>query len=365
MRVLQEALGGVRDVLIRGQAERYAAQYAKLARSITGLTARHSVMQQLPRLLFEVLGLVSITLVVVVMLKLDTEGPELLPSLAMFSAAAVRLMPSATRIVASLQWMRWGGPSLELVSSELARESEHRPASPTGKIRAVGDIQVNDVDFQYPEAVDRSVHGISMRICEGTTVGIIGPSGSGKSTLLDLILGLLSPSRGEITVNGVDIRDDLRGWQDRVGYVSQTIYLSDESLRRNIAFGVPEAEVDQGALERAIQEAQLAELVSQLPRGLETTVGERGVRLSGGQRQRIGIARALYTQPEVLVLDEATSALDGETEREIMSTIRGLHGTKTIIIVAHRLSTVEVCDAVFKLDRGQIVAAGSYAEVVG
>jgi len=203
-----------------------------------------------------------------------------------------------------------------------------------------------------------------MSIPYGAAVGIIGGSGAGKSTAVDLLLGLLEPKGGRVTVDGVDIRDNLRGWQDLVGYVPQSIYLCDESLRENVAFGVPPEEIDEQALERAILAARLDDFVASLPAGLSTVVGERGVRLSGGQRQRIGIARALYHDPAVLVLDEATSALDTATESEVMAAVNALQGAKTLVIIAHRLSTVEQCDVIYRLERGRVVGSGTLAEVV-
>jgi ABC-type multidrug transport system fused ATPase/permease subunit len=190
-------------------------------------------------------------------------------------------------------------------------------------------------------------------------VGFVGSSGSGKSTLIDVILGLLKPKAGVVLFDGHNIQDCLRAWQSQIGYVPQTIYLTDESLRENIAFGIPAEQIDEQALQRAIQAAQLSEFVSNLPSVLETVVGERGVRLSGGQRQRIGIARALYNDPQILVLDEATSALDMETEAEVMQAIYALHGQKTILMVAHRLSTVSRCDVIYRLDFGEVVAHGA------
>jgi ABC-type multidrug transport system fused ATPase/permease subunit len=205
---------------------------------------------------------------------------------------------------------------------------------------------------------------VSIRIPHGTAVGIIGGSGAGKSTAVDVLLGLLEPSSGKVTVDGIDIRGNPRGWQDMVGYVPQSIYLCDESLRANVAFGVPPEEIDEQALGRAIRAARLDDFVASLPDGLSTVVGERGVRLSGGQRQRIGIARALYHDPSVLVLDEATSALDTATESEVMDAVNALHGAKTLVIIAHRLSTVEQCDVVYRLEQGRVVGAGKLAEVV-
>ena len=205
--------------------------------------------------------------------------------------------------------------------------------------------------------------GVSVKIGRGEAVGLIGSSGSGKSTLVDILLGLLEPNSGKVLVDGSDIHDDLRGWQDQIGYVPQSIFLTDDTLRRNVAFGLPKDKIDDDAVRSAIRSAQLEEFVASLPDGMETVVGERGVRLSGGQRQRIGIARALYNNPDVLVLDEATSSLDTETEHGVMQAVQALQGDKTVIIVAHRLSTVEYCDRLYRLENAQIVDEGTFSEV--
>jgi ABC-type multidrug transport system fused ATPase/permease subunit len=198
----------------------------------------------------------------------------------------------------------------------------------------------------------------------GTSVGFIGGSGAGKSTLVDVILGLLTPTAGTVNVDGNDIQTCLRSWQDLIGYVPQTIFLTDDSIRRNVAFGLPSEQIDDAAVWKALSAAQLDQFVSNLPQELNTVVGERGVRLSGGQRQRIGIARALYHDPAVLVLDEATSSLDTATERDVMDAVRALHGEKTLIIVAHRLSTVEECDHIFRLEQGRVVEEGNASEML-
>ena len=220
------------------------------------------------------------------------------------------------------------------------------------------EIRVTNVSFAYAGANSPALNNLSFSVGKGESIGLIGPSGSGKSTAIDVILGLLTPASGSVSVDGVDIQEELRRWQNQIGYVPQAIYLSDESLLRNVAFGIAAELIDPEAVDRAIRAAQLEEFVAGLPNGLETVVGERGVRLSGGQRQRIGIARALYHDPAVLVLDEATSALDSATERGVMEAVEALHGSKTILIVAHRLSTVENCDRILRLHEGHLVAEG-------
>ena len=225
-------------------------------------------------------------------------------------------------------------------------------------------LGLNQVTYTYPGAAEPALKDISLTIKHGESVGFIGASGAGKSTLVDILLGLLTPNSGEVRVDGKNIQANLRNWQDQIGYVPQSIFLTDDTLRRNVAFGLPESQIDDTAITRAIQAAQLEEFVTSLPDGLETLVGERGIRLSGGQRQRIGIARALYHDPAVLVLDEATSALDIATEDGVMQAVTALQGSKTIIIVAHRLSTVTHCDRLYRLERGVVVAEGVSTEIL-
>jgi ABC-type multidrug transport system fused ATPase/permease subunit len=259
------------------------------------------------------------------------------------------------RLLNAVQSLRFGVPIIDSLAEEVKLEVPP-PAPQRGqRTEFTTEIRLNDVRFTYPDAPSPALDAMSITIRRGESVGFVGPSGAGKSTLVDVILGLLAPAAGEVTVDGHDIRANLRGWQDQIGYVPQTIYLNDDTLRRNIAFGLADDVIDDGAVERAMASAQLTDFVRSLPDGVETVVGERGVRLSGGQRQRIGIARALYHDPAVLVLDEATSALDTTTESAVMDAVRALHGTKTILIVAHRLSTVEGCDRLYRLENGHVV----------
>ena len=226
-------------------------------------------------------------------------------------------------------------------------------------------IELDHITYSYENSSQLAVENISLRIKKGQSIALIGKSGSGKTTLVDIILGLLDPKAGDILVDGKSIYNNLRSWQDMVGYIPQSIFLIDDTVERNIAFGVPDRLIDTERMYQAIKAAQLEELIAQLPEGIKTQVGERGVRLSGGQRQRIGIARALYHERKILVLDEATSALDNETERLVSDAIKSLAGTKTLIIIAHRLTTVEHCDRVYLLEKGRVVESGSYREVVG
>ncbi|MBF0512294.1 MAG: ATP-binding cassette domain-containing protein [Candidatus Omnitrophica bacterium] len=223
---------------------------------------------------------------------------------------------------------------------------------------------MKDVSFSYENAKSNAVTSVSLAIGKNTTVGMVGSSGAGKSTTVDIILGLLSPSSGNVFVDGMDIRHHLRAWQSKIGYIPQMIYLCDDTIKSNIGFGLDEKEIDEAKVWEALRLAQLEEFVRGLPLGINTVIGERGIRLSGGQRQRISIARALYHDPEILVMDEATAALDNETERDFMEALGGLSGGKTIIIIAHRLTTVQACDKIFFLKEGRLMAQGTYQELL-
>ena len=225
-------------------------------------------------------------------------------------------------------------------------------------------IELQGINFTYALGEHRTLNNITMRISKGESIGFIGTSGSGKSTLIDIILGLISPDSGKVFVDGNNINDNMRSWQNQIGYVPQTIYLTDDTIRRNIAFGIPDELINNEAVEKAINSAQMKDFINELPEGMYTLVGENGVRLSGGQRQRIGLARALYNDPSLLVLDEATSALDSSTELDVMEAVSTLKNSKTIILVAHRLSTLNNCDRIYKLENGEIIQTGKPDEVI-
>jgi len=275
------------------------------------------------------------------------------------------LLPSANRLTQAYYNLQFSQSSVQMIHNDLSLPVPPLSAASANALPFRESLTLHNVVFRFPNAHAAALDGVTLTIPYGKSVGILGGSGAGKSTAVDILLGLLEPSSGKVMVDGVDIRTDLRGWQNLVGYVPQSIYLCDDSLRENIAFGVPPERIDEEALKRAIKGAMLEEFVAALPNGAATVVGERGVRLSGGQRQRIGIARALYHDPRVLVLDEATSALDSGTESEVMAAVNALQGAKTIVIVAHRLSTLEHCDMLYRLEHGRLVQSGSFAEVVG
>ncbi len=361
-RQMAHGLGGAKDVKIRGRERYFVDQYDRYARVSANLSVRQIVMGQVPRMWLELVAVSTLCALAATMLWQERDSRDMVASLGLFATAAFRLLPSVNRLALAAQNFRFGAAGLAALQHDLSL-SAAPPAASRG-IEFQRSIALEGVVFRFSSASAPALDGVTIRIPHGSAVGIIGGSGAGKSTAADVLLGLLEPTAGRVTVDGIDIRDNLRGWQDMVGYVPQTIYLCDESLRCNVAFGMPNEEIDEVALARAIRAARLDDFVATLPDGLETVVGERGVRLSGGQRQRIGIARALYHDPAVLVLDEATSALDTATESEVMAAVNALQGAKTLVIIAHRLSTVEHCEAIYRLEGGRVIGSGTLADVV-
>lgn len=362
---LQEGLGGVKDIKLLGRQTEFLEQYHWHNAESARVGRSQATLQQLPRLWLELLAIGGLAILVLSLLAQGRALEAVLPTLGLFAAAAFRLMPSVTRALGAVQSLRYGLPVINTLYEELKLAMPKSVAlSHNGGPEFQTEIRLIDIRYAYHGAPAPALNGLSFSIRKGESVGFIGRSGSGKSTLVDIILGLLTPNIGQVLVDGQDIQANLRSWQDQIGYVTQSIYLTDDTLRRNVAFGLSNEQIDDTAVQRAIQAAQLEEFVSSLPKGLETLVGERGIRLSGGQRQRIGIARALYHDPGVLVLDEATSALDIATERGVMEAVMALHGSKTILIIAHRHSTVEHCDRLFRLEQGSMVEEGGPQQIL-
>ncbi len=357
---LLQGLGGVKDVKLMGRENYFVKEYDEYSIARAKIQAKVTTLGLAPRIYLELLAVMGLTGLIAMMIVQKRQLDLLLPTIGVFVAAAFRLIPSVNRIMLNFQQIRYSQPVVDVLFDEfhLIRDSGE-PNTANDKLNFNREVEVKQISFQYLNAKTNALEDVSICIKKGEAVGFIGPSGSGKSTLVDVILGLLKPHAGEIIVDGQDIQNKLRGWQDQIGYVPQSIYLTDDTLRRNVAFGLPNIQIDNAAVHRAIKAAQLDEFVQSLPNGLETYVGERGIRLSGGQRQRIGIARALYHDPAVLVLDEATSALDSATEHGVMQAVSELQGNKTVIIVAHRLSTVENCTRLYRLEQGRIVQEGT------
>jgi ABC-type multidrug transport system fused ATPase/permease subunit len=361
---LQQGLSAVKDVKLLGREEEFLAQYRRHNKLSARAARLQSTIQQLPRLWLEVLAVAGLAALVLVMLGQGRDIGTILPTLAVFGAAAFRLMPTVNRMISSVQSLRYGLSVIDTLYEEFKLYVPVPSSVVREKLSFEDALEVENVWFKYSGASEPSIQNLSVMIRKGESIGFIGPSGAGKSTLIDLLLGLLEPDSGEIKLDGTNILNALRSWQDQIGYVPQSMFLTDDSLRRNVAFGLAEEQIDEAAVWRALRAAQLDGFVQTLPDGLDTVVGERGVRLSGGQRQRIGIARALYHDPSVLVLDEATSSLDTMTENSVMQAVRSLKGSKTIIIVAHRLSTVEYCDRLYRLESGKVVEQGKPGEML-
>ena len=360
---LQQGFGGAKDVKILGRETEFLGQHEVHLRESLRINKVYAVLQMVPRTWMEIITIAGLGALVVSMVARDRSFEQILPTLGLFAASAFRVMPSITRLLSAFQTLVFSRAIIRSVRDDFALAAPD-PLATVRRAPFTTGLELRGVTFRYPTAPRPSLEEVSLVVRRGEAVGFVGPSGAGKSTLVDVILGLFVPDSGTVLVDGEDVHANLRNWQDQVGYVPQAIYLTDDTLRRNVAFGLADRRIDEAAVRRAIRLAQLEEFVDSLPAGLDTVVGERGVRLSGGQRQRIGIARALYHDPSVLVLDEATSSLDTPTEHGVMQSVQALQGTKTVIIVAHRLSTVEYCDRLYRIEAGRLTEQGTFAEVV-
>ena len=360
---LQEGFGGAKDVKVLGRENEFLSQHEKHLGESIRINRIYNVILTLPRSFMEIITIVGLCLLVVSMVVRGRELADIVPILGLFAAAAFRVMPSINRLLMATQTLIFNRSIIASVYKDFLLDSpeSHSLKSET---KFATQLELTDVSFKYPTAATASLQNVSLVVKRGEAVGFVGPSGAGKSTLVDVILGLFAPTSGVVKVDGQDVQQNLRNWQNQIGYVPQAIYLTDDTLRRNVAFGLNDENIDDNLVRNAIRLAQLEEFVATLPEKLETVVGERGVRLSGGQRQRIGIARALYHNPSVLVLDEATSSLDTPTEHGVMQAVQALQGSKTVLIVAHRLSTVEYCDRLYKIENARITEEGTFHEVV-
>jgi ABC-type multidrug transport system fused ATPase/permease subunit len=365
MAMLLGGFGGIKEIQLFGRdrevVETHRTSLYQAARSFY----MFSVLQSVPRAAFEVLAVAGVALLVLISTLGNQDLQEATLIIALFGVVAFRMLPSVNRVIQAAQQFSFGRSALEGAFESLSLSQQRSAASGKSHREQFEKLEIRGLCYRYLGS-DQLVTDIeSLTIAAGESVGIVGESGSGKSTLVDLLIGILTPQEGVILVNGRDIATDRRYWQDRIGYVPQHVYLMDTTIRRNVAFGLPEKAIDNEEVVAALEAANLYSFVQTLPNGLDTVVGERGVRLSGGQRQRLGIARALYGKPEVIVLDEATSALDERTEREIVDSLREISQNHTLIVVAHRTSTLAYCSRILRIEHGRIVQDGTFAEVIG
>ncbi len=371
-RIVGEAFGGMKDVKLLGLEPFFSRRFRGPAERVAYFDAINMILREVPRYVIEGVAFGGL-LVFVLYLLVSGDGDlaSVVPLLSVYAFAAIRLFPSLQSVYASIGQMRFGKPTLDKLHEDfLATAARATPrlgaARKVAPIRLAERLELRGVEFAYPNAERPALSGLDLAIDARTTVGIVGGTGAGKTTAVDIMLGLLEPQGGALVVDGVAITAaTLPGWQRSIGYVPQHIFLTDDTITANIAFGQRPEDIDPAAVERAARIAELHDFVlRELPDGYATRVGERGVRLSGGQRQRIGIARALYHDPDVLILDEATSALDNLTEKAVMDAVHNLGHAKTVIMIAHRLTTVRNCDVIFMLEQGRVVAAATYDELI-
>ena len=354
---MNQSLGGIKEIKVLNREPYFIETYDMyFGKYIRGLRIS-CLIRILPKYVIETVCMTGLLIAVIFkMLMGQKEVIEFIPQLAVFAVAAFRLLPSVGKINEHLATVLYAVPSLDLIYHDLKEVEELNVSEKknAGDWKFKNVLKIRNVSYHYPDSEENVLDQVTFEIERGRSVAFIGPSGAGKTTMVDIILGLLQPQYGKIYADDMDIEKNIELWQKEIGYIPQTIYLSDDTIRNNIAFGIKEEEIDENAVIDAMKKAQLFDFVDNLPEGLDTVVGERGIRLSGGQRQRIGIARALYHNPEVLVLDEATSALDNDTEAAVMEAIDNLQGTKTIIIIAHRLTTIRNVDTIFEVSGGKV-----------
>ncbi|WP_234571651.1 ABC transporter ATP-binding protein [Rhodohalobacter sp. 614A] len=369
-RMVLQGLGGFKDSRVLNREKLFLQQYDKFAKRNMTASIYQSVVKSLPKPIIETLLVVGILTITLIMVSEGRDFSGIITILTLFGVAAVKLMPIFNNLIQQITTIRYSAYSVYAIFDDIEllenkyKDFRDKILKSAEKLNLEKEIELDNVSYRYPNSDEYAVKDISLKIPKGSAVAFVGESGAGKTTLVDVILGLLTPETGAIYVDGANIENNLRGWMKNIGYIQQSNYLMDERIFRNIAFGIPDDEVDKEKLNEAIEAAQLKELIERLPKGLRTRVGERGVRLSGGQQQRIAIARALYNDPQVLVMDEATSALDNITEKYVIEAIERLRGDRTIIMIAHRLTTVRNCDVIYMLNEGEIIAKGTYDELL-
>ena len=356
-----QAIYGLKDVKVLNRQDFFIRNYYESGKVGANIARDYAVLNSVPRLMIETVFMATVILYILIYVLRGGDATMLIPQLTAFGVAAIRIMPSANRINTYMTEIAYNQYSLDFVYENLTESMKTDKAMRAERAAIAGpalhlekEIELNNITFSYPDSDVKIFDDAHMMVKKGQSVGIMGPSGAGKSTIVDILLGLLHVQTGEILCDGSNIFSNYDSWLAQIGYIPQSIYLVDESIRDNIAFGIDAKEIDDKRIWEVMEEAQLADFVRTLPESLDTTIGDRGVRLTGGQRQRIGIARALYHNPEILVFDEATSALDNETEAAVMEAINSFHGKKTMVIIAHRLNTIANCDMIYEVKDGKI-----------
>ncbi len=370
IQTVNEGIGGFKETTVMNRQSWFIKQFKSSANILSKAQIFQQISNHSVRPIIETFTISGMLLITLILLKQGRSMASLVSVLALFALSIQRLLPTINNLISQYNVVRYYTYAVDPIYNDLTKlkiQDKNTRESDNGnmyKIPFKNKIELSSVNYSYPGSSELVLKNISLIIPKGSTIGLVGTTGTGKTTIVDLILGLLTPKDGSIKVDGIDIQKNLQGWQRNIGYIPQFIYLSDDTMRNNIAFGLDKKEINEEQLISAVKVSQLYEFVERLPEGLDTYIGERGVRLSGGQRQRIGIARALYHNPEVLIMDEATSSLDNKTEKFVIESIERIKGNRTMIIIAHRLTTVKNCDTLYLIKDGQIIASGNYKELV-
>ena len=362
---LQQAFGGIKEIKLHNKESTFFQFFSEFNFGSSNMSRNQSFISTFPRFWLEFIVIICFFLIVYFLKISGEEIQSITPTLAIFGAAAFKVYPSTNKILNSAQMIKYNVPVINLIYKEmnlqdLVKDSNNNELN---KIIFKKNISININSFRYSDSGNKVLKDVKFEILKGSALGIIGHSGAGKSTLIDIILGLLKSNVELVNVDGLNIHKNIISWQKQIGYVPQSIYLMDDTLKKNIAFGIKETEIKNERLHNSLELSQLSKIIPSLEKGLETFIGENGIRLSGGQRQRIGIARALYSNPEILVLDESTSSLDYKTEKEILDSIKNLKGLVTSIIISHRVDNLKFCDNVLVLENGQIIFIGPFEEL--
>ncbi len=365
---VREGMDGLKEIRILGKEQYFYQMVHKNAKEQAFFGTKALTLSMIPKYMLELTMISFVVLFVLTTLLLENNIETLLPTLSVFGVASLRLFPAANTLIQSLIQIRYSRDSVSRLYNDQYKlkqfsGKEDHPAS-TQIPKQFQVLKLDRASFTYPQSEFKALNEISLEIKAGESIGLIGPSGSGKTTLVDMLLGLLEPQQGSIQYNGEEVKTALQQWRSQAAYIPQQVFLIDDTLRHNVAFGIVNDEIDNDRLQESLRQSKLIEVVNQLPQGIETVLGERGVRLSGGQRQRVALARAFYHGRDVLVMDEATSALDDQTEQEIVKEINQFKGKKTMIVIAHRLTTLKHCDRIYKLESGRVTAVGSYKELI-